>query len=155
MEADDVMTDYFAYGSNMDEAEMLTWCTGHRLIGAAWLDDYRLAFTRRSVRTGTGVADVVSEPGERVWGVLYEIGPQELRELDRKEGNGRAYQRQRCRVRLHADGSEHDAVTYTVLRKESREVPPSREYLDRMIAGARRHGLPREYIAVLAQRRTD
>lgn len=143
--------EYFAYGSNMDEEVMQACCPGHRFIGVARLDDHRLAFTRRSVRTGTGVADVVSDRGQAVWGVLYELDPEGLRALDRKEGNGWAYERQRRRVHLVADGSEHDAITYTVRRKTSQEVQPSPAYLEQLIAAARRRGLPERYIVTLTR----
>lgn len=62
--------EYFAYGSNMDEEVMQACCPAHRFFGAARLDDHRLAFTRRSVRTETGVAYVVPDTGQAVWGVL-------------------------------------------------------------------------------------
>lgn len=152
MDAESGLTEYFAYGSNMSEAVIRRWCPGHRLVGAAALDNHRLAFTRRSEITGTGVADAVPEPGQTMWGVLYEIRDEDLVELDHKEAAGRGYQRQPCRVQILADQSRHDAVMYTVLRKEPREVPPSREYLERMIAGARDRGLPEDYIAALSTR---
>lgn len=138
--------EYFAYGSNMDEGVMQACCPGHRFIGIARLDDYRLAFTRRSVRIGTGVADVVSDPGQTVWGVLYELGPEGLRALDRKEGIGWAHEHQHGPVYLLADGSEHDAITYTVRHKEPQEVPPARSYLAGLITAARRRGLPEPYL---------
>lgn len=92
---------------------------------------------------------MVSAPGQTVWGVLYELDPECLQALDRKEGNGWAYEHQRCRVRLRADGSEHDAFTYGVLHKEPQELPPSRAYREGLITAARRRGLPEEYIATL------
>ena len=47
-------------------------CIRLRYVGAASLPGYRLAFTRRSVKTGTGVADIVRAQGERVWGALQD-----------------------------------------------------------------------------------
>lgn len=143
--------EYFAYGSNMAEEVMQACCPGHRFIGVARLDDHRIAFTRRSVRTGAGVADVVPGRGQAVWGVLYELDPGGLQALDRKEGNGWAYERQRHRVHLLADESEHDAIIYTVLHKESQEVPPSPAYLKQLITAATRRGLPERHIATLTR----
>jgi gamma-glutamylcyclotransferase len=154
MDAGVMTIEYFAYASNMDEGVMQSRCPAHRFVGVARLDDHRLAFTRRSVRTGTGVADVVSAPGQTVWGVLYELDAEGMRALDRKEGTGWAYKRQQCRVHLLADGSEHDGITYTVLRREPEEVPPSRAYLERLITAARRRGLPERYIATLTSARS-
>jgi gamma-glutamylcyclotransferase (GGCT)/AIG2-like uncharacterized protein YtfP len=137
---------YFAYGSNMAAGLMAEQCPDHRCIGRASLTDYRLAFTRRSVRTRTGVADIVPAPDEMVWGMLYKIDDYGLAAIDYKEGNGWAYRRVTLQVRLEADGSQCDAVTYTVIRKEPTEVPPSSEYLGKIIASARARGLPLSYV---------
>jgi len=142
---------YFAYGSNVDAVEV----DGRTApsLGVARLDDHRLAFTRRSVRTGTGVADVISAPGEVVWGVLYELEPDQVSALDAKEGLGWAYGRVSRRVRTPA-GEEVDAFLYTVLHKEAEQVPPSDAYLARLLRGARRHGLPADYVQALERFQT-
>jgi gamma-glutamylcyclotransferase len=139
---------YFAYGSNIDAVEV-----GGRhaqLLGVARLDDHRLAFTRRSVRTGTGVADVVPAPGESVWGALYELDGEQAAALDAKEGLGWAYVRATMRVRT-LDGEHVDAFLYTVLEKEPEEVPPSEEYLGGLVRGARRRNLPDHYVRALEE----
>jgi gamma-glutamylcyclotransferase len=142
-------TPYFAYGSNMDEREMRVQCPSSRYLGPAYLNEHRLAFTRRSVLSGTGVADVVPAPHRQVWGVSYELGDKDLDTLDRKEGYGWAYTREQRRVRLATDGSTRDATIYTVLAKEQSEVSPSREYLDSLLAAGDRHAFPQDYIATL------
>jgi cation transport regulator ChaC len=118
------------------------------------LADHRLAFTRRSVKTGSGVADVVLAPGRTVWGVLYEIADDELAAIDRKEGYDWAYTRATLPVLLAADGKERSAVIYTVRSKISPEVPPSREYLGKIITAARERGLPDQYIKQIEATRT-
>ncbi len=142
-------TLYFAYGSNMSEGDMRARCRSSRSLGSACLDEHRLAFTRRSVVSGTGVADVVSDPHQQVWGVVYELDDKELDVLDRKEGHGWAYTRERKRVRLTVDGSPHDAILYTVLVKERSEVPPSPAYLNSLIAAAEHHAFPHDYLVML------
>jgi gamma-glutamylcyclotransferase len=145
-------TAYFAYGANMDERAMRARCPSSRCLGAARLDDHRLAFTRRSIHTGTGVADVVADARRAVWGVLYELDDGDLQELDRKEGQGWAYGRRAMSITRSADGARRDALVYTVLVKEHAEVAPSREYLAAMIDAARRHALPSDYIRLLQAR---
>jgi gamma-glutamylcyclotransferase (GGCT)/AIG2-like uncharacterized protein YtfP len=137
---------YFAYASNMAPEVIARLCPGHRYLGVARLANHRMAFTRRSVKTGTGVADIVQAAGETVWGVLYEIDDSELTAIDRKEGHGWAYTRVVLPVQLEAGGPERMAVAYTVVSKESTEVPPSRQYLDRMIRAAWARGLPSGYV---------
>ena len=139
-------TLYFAYGSNMASSQLSAWGAEHRALGAAELPDHRVAFLRRSIRWQAGAADIVHAPGECVWGVLWELpfGPGDL---DAKEAAGDAYRRRAVAVRL--DGTTVSAMAYEVIEKEPQEVPPRREYVDLMIAGAREHGLPAAWLAHL------
>jgi gamma-glutamylcyclotransferase len=141
-------TAYFAYGRNMSAAAMRAACPDHRLLGRAELRDHRLAFRRRSARTGTGVADVVPTPGQSVWGALYEVDEQGLEALDRKEGRGWAYERRSVSVLL--DGTPRDAFAYFVITPDAPHVEPSAEYLGALLEGARECGLPAAYIELLA-----
>ncbi len=143
------MREYFAYGSNMGQAAMARTCPGHRYLGCARLPGYRLAFTRRSVRTGTGVADVVVDPAREVWGALYGIGDEDLVALDRKEGAGWAYERREMHVHTD-DGAEHEVLVYVVISKATEQVPPSAEYGRRVVEAARERGLPDVYIEALS-----
>jgi gamma-glutamylcyclotransferase (GGCT)/AIG2-like uncharacterized protein YtfP len=106
-------------------------------------------FNRRSVRTGTGVADVVPAKGISVWGALYELDEQDLPAIDRKEGHDWAYIREPLVVELCDDGSEHLALTYTVRRKEPSQLRPSPEYLAGLIDAARELRLPEGYLRFL------
>jgi gamma-glutamylcyclotransferase (GGCT)/AIG2-like uncharacterized protein YtfP len=132
----------------MSQAVMDATCPRHRLLGRGRLPGHRLAFTRRSVRTGTGVADVLADPGSEVWGVLYELADADLDALDEKEGAGWAYARAQVRV-YGEDGSPHDALAYVVIEKAPEEVPPSAAYAEGLIAAGRERGLPQEYLAGL------
>jgi gamma-glutamylcyclotransferase len=140
---------YFAYGSNMDAELMRRVCPGHRVLGVAELRDHRLAFTRRSKRTGTGVADILAAPSESVWGVLYELDDSQLAAIDEKEGKGWAYERKLLHVRLHEGAAEHEAHAYAVIVRDDVHVPPSAEYLGLIRSAARSRGLPAEYLAGL------
>src|SRR5215213_8688410 len=60
----------FAYGSNLAEEQV----PGAECLGTALLRGHRLELNRRSIRWRGGVVDVVPAEGERVWGVLYEVG---------------------------------------------------------------------------------
>jgi gamma-glutamylcyclotransferase len=123
-------------------------CPGHRCLGAAELRDHRLAFTRRSLRTGTGVADIPAAPGASVWGALYALDPAQLATIDEKEGAGWAYERRAVRV-IAADGGELEAFAYAVIAPDAEHVQPSREYLQALLDGARERGLPEAYVAAL------
>jgi len=148
-----VSVTYFAYGANMAEGVMGAFCPGHRVLGTAELRDHRLAFSRRSVRTGSGVADVVPANGRSVWGVLYELDDDGLAALDRKEGNGWAYERAQVAVRTAAYERAVTAVTYRVCKPEASEVTPSQQYVEELVAAARARGLPAAYVAELEAKR--
>ena len=143
---------YFAYGSNMDEREIGAHCPSAVCLGAARLDEHRLAFTRRSARTGTGVADVVVDRAGTVWGAVWEMQEEDLAALDVKEGEGHAYARRQTLVTLRSEDAEIRVHVYSVICKRDHEVTPSREYLMRMISAAEAHGLPRDYVAALRAR---
>lgn len=141
---------YFAYGSNMAEEQMSSWCSDYRCLGAARLPDHRLAFVRDSPRWKAGAADVVRHRGREVWGVLYECSAADLASLDRKEGAGPAlgYRRVAVEVELAARRRIR-AITYVVISKAPRELPPLGAYVDLMLAGAREHGFPERYVEEL------
>lgn len=139
---------HFAYGSNMSRPVMDAACAEHRFLGPARLPGYRFAFMRRSVRTGTGVADIVPDPDGSVWGALYELEQDRLGSLDRKEALGSAYEHFDVVV-LTGEGTSHRAMAYSVIAKEPVEVRPSLAYVQGLIQGARERSLPEDYLASL------
>ncbi len=141
---------YFAYGRNMAASAMELACPDHRYIGPAQLRDHRLAFTRRSRRTRTGVADVLEAAGEHVWGALYELQEGDVSALDEKEGNGWAYERHSVRVAVGGASELLEALVYMVIEPDGAHIQPSPEYRDALLTGARERGLPSEYVKALA-----
>jgi cation transport regulator ChaC len=142
---------YFAYGANLDLARFRRRCRGAMVVGRARLPDHRLAFTRYSRAEKGGVADIVAEPGESVWGVLYEIDASCLAALDEYEGAPRAYRRETLRV-FDESGGEHDAIVY--IANKTGDFAPSRQYLAQITKGARAHGLPDDYVRAIEAVRT-
>ena len=151
---------YFAYGSNMDWAQMQQRCPSARFLNRATLADRQIAFTRKSVSRRCGVADVVRAAGQRVWGVVYEIEETEVGKLDECEGyqSGRAwnaYWRRECTVFLD-DDAQNPLVCSSYFATPQPEPPlPSRAYVHHLLDGARRWGLPADYIAQLEAIATD
>ena len=142
------VSKYFAYGSNMAAAVIEAACPRHRYLGRARLPRHRLAFTRRSVRTGTGVADLLPDPEGSAWGVLYELGAEGLAALDRKEGAGWAYERRDVRV-FSDDDTAHEAVAYFVIAKSPEPIEPSAGYLAALLDAGRERELPAEHLTAV------
>jgi gamma-glutamylcyclotransferase len=141
---------YFAYGSNMASAEIQTWCPEGRFLGPARLDGHRLALTRRSIRWGAGVVDLVRAEDESVWGALYELPGVELDRLDAKEGAGFAYQR--IEVEPLLAGKRVPAMAYEVINKEPLEVPCTPDYAALLVGASRERRLPEPYVRELEHR---
>lgn len=150
---------YFAYGSNLNPDQMRHRCPAHKVVGMAALHEHRLAFPLTSHDWGGGVAGVVPAHGSTVWGIVYELSDEDLASLDRYEGYRGAgdqhnlYDREGVFVELTRpeDGSIPRRVRAACyFARPSNPAAPSRRYLDAILAGARHHRLPDEYVAALA-----
>ena len=149
---------YFAYGSNLEPNQMRSRAPGHRVVGLAALRDYRLVFPLYSNDWGGGVASVQPHHGDTVWGVLFEVSDDEIKQLDvfeyfRAPGDQHnVYDREHRTVELVRpdDGSFPRRVRADLyVARPSNPSPPSRRYLDQLLIGARHHRLPEDYIAQL------
>lgn len=137
------MTLYFAYGSNMDPAQMAERCPGSVALGAARLSGWRLTFTRDSPAWGGGVAHIERDPDDDVWGVLWELSDENLAALDEYEGlRVGAYVREHVTVRF--EEREVEAEVYIAVPRGFKR--PSRKYLSALVRGAEAHGCPDDYV---------
>ena len=150
---------YFAYGSNLHPDQMRERAPQHRLVGLAALRDYRMEFPLYSPRWAGGVASVRPHRGETVWGVVFDVTETDLTTLDGHEGFRAAgdqhnvYDRPALTVELTRpdDGSVPRRLrVWTYVARPSNPSPPSRRYLDRVVAGAHQHGLPEDYVTRLS-----
>jgi gamma-glutamylcyclotransferase len=143
----------FAYGSNMDWDQMRARCPSARFVGKAVLRDYKLAFTRLSTRRKCGVSDVIRAPGDRAWGVVYEIDERDLGRLDKCEGywpqkepEKNAYLRREAIVFVDDDDNRPLTVAVYFANRQKDPPLPNKEYKDLILSGARHWHLPDGYI---------
>ena len=146
---------YFAYGSNMNPGQMIDRCPESRTIGVARLVDYRLCFPRFSRSRNCASAGIEPDNGSAVYGVLYEVSPNDLPVLNHHEGydpHGPVAQNHRIMREvtvLRVGGSEPvKAMAYFAV-PDGTSTRPSKAYLQTIIDGAEYHGLPLAYIAAL------
>jgi cation transport regulator ChaC len=154
---------YFAYGSNLNSRAVAEWCRhfGHRPPALkpgrpAVLDNYRLSFPIFSEYWGGGIADIVYDPGKYVAGAVFEITDNEAKILDQKidrklEGDREVgvYQRIEVKVALLGKPDKITAMTYQGVNVERYHIPPTKHYMDLVIAGAYGFGLSMMWIAYL------
>jgi hypothetical protein len=147
---------YFAYGSNMDPAQMRQRCPSARFVAVAKLPDHRLVFSRYARDRGCGTCDGVPEPGKDIWGVVFDISEAELSRMDESEGfrpgrpiKGNSYVREQREV--YRDGNQGEPLLvwlYFAIRQPN-PPPPNAAYKRQLVEGARHWALPAEYQAEL------
>lgn len=139
---------YFAYGSNLLKEQMIARVGG---IGPpenppriAYLSNHRLVFDQLSP-TSPAYANIRS-PGTGVWGVIYSLGEPELKIMDGFEGG---YDRKSVFV-TDKQGRIVNATTYVMKQVRTlKSGNPSQEYLDKILTGAKQHGLDESYIKTI------
>jgi hypothetical protein len=147
---------YFAYGSNLDWNQMLKRCPSAEFVCVAKLEDHQLAFTRRSVTRGCGVADALPHPGNHVWGVVYQIEGSDIGRLDACEGfkperpkKESSYVREERKVYKDGVKAKPMLVSVYLANQEANPPHPNAEYKSLIVRGAKHWHLPEEYIAEL------
>lgn len=132
---------YFAYGSNMHPRVMQARCPGARPLGTARLDGWRFLISKR------GTASIWPAAGRAVHGVLWKCNLAHIQALDAYEGvRWGNYLRRRLMVVRR--GGYVSAFVYTGNRHMP-GVGRSNYLLSAVIPGARRFGLPENYIEFL------
>jgi hypothetical protein len=137
---------YFAYGSNMLTERLQARCKSATVRCVASADEYRFAFSKKS-RDGSGKATIRPDAASRVYGVVFNLNETELPVLDKYEGAG--YDRIE-KFQIYADGLDRalDVVTYVASPGATDpDLKPYDWYLKLVIAGARQHGLPSQYVS--------
>jgi gamma-glutamylcyclotransferase (GGCT)/AIG2-like uncharacterized protein YtfP len=149
---DEIMTCdqwYFAYGSNLfvDQKEERTGRI--RRAVRCRLKGYRFAFNKKGSK-GHVYANIVPDAQAEVWGVVYLCSPEALADMDRYEGVANGHYEQ-ITVTVEKDSDESvQAITYVAGQDFVCEPSrPSEDYLDRIVSGARHHGLPQAYIELI------
>jgi hypothetical protein len=154
------MNYYFTYGSNMDYDQMMERCPNAEYFGIAFLQDYKLAFTRYSSKRESAVADILVSPGDIVWGLIYIVNNDDLENLDKHEGHPTIYRRIKEKVFKYIPDSNHtsygnslndlnnykafDVEVYEVVNKDL-NLFPNINYLSLMQDAAFENSFPSKY----------
>ncbi len=87
-------------------------------------------------------AEFTGQRSDVVWGVVFELDPEEKPALDMAEGLGAGYMEKA--VNILTEAGPLTAVTYFAIDKDA-SLRPYHWYKALVIAGAREHGLPSSY----------
>src|SRR5262249_27363562 len=125
------------HGSNVDELLLAEGCPGATVVDGAMLADHRF------VIAAEGYANVLPAPGDAVLGLLWQITPEDEAALDHYEG---LYRKDEALVTT-TGGKSVRAMIY--LAPDASLGQPRPGYLEQVVAAARRHQLPADYITRL------
>lgn len=123
-------------------------------IGIGRIKGHVLRWHKRSQRDGSGKCDAeaTGRDTDVVWGVLFEIKSSEERALDAAEGYRNGYDKKQIDV-VTDSGTVKAAMYYATDKNAS--LKPYHWYKAFVVAGAREHGLPANYVQSLEAVRSD
>lgn len=125
---------YIAYGSNMSIEQMAFRCPDAYIVGAGYLEGWKLEFYLHAT------VEPVKRDG-RVPVVVWEISEKDEKNLDRYEGVPSYYVKSTARARL-IDGTEIEGLIY--LMRKFRDEPPMPSYVKGIVNAYKRFGFKEE-----------
>ncbi|WDE14295.1 gamma-glutamylcyclotransferase family protein [Thalassomonas haliotis] len=136
---------YFAYGSNMSLRRLQQRTPGAASIGLFALTGHDLRF-HKAGQDGSAKCDAfyTGSASDCIYGVLFELAPQEKRLLDRVEGLGAGYDEKWVSV-VNNTGFVADAALYYATDIDTR-LKPFSWYKEHVLIGARESKLAFDYI---------
>lgn len=140
--------NYLAYGSNLCTARLHARIPSARLLTTACLRGFKLCFHKVN-QDGSGKCDIIPSSHENacVHGVIFQITANDKTVLDQIEGLGAGYEISSITV-IGPDGQSVETFAYTATVTDP-ELKPYSWYLDFVLAGAREHRFPCDYITAL------
>ncbi len=139
---------YFAYGSNLSQRRLQQRVPSAKSIATCKLVGHQLRF-HKAGRDQSAKCDAClsSDANDLVFGVLYEIIPEEKHALDLAEGLGSGYEIKTVSVQDNT-GKFWDAFTYYATAIDP-DLKPFSWYVNHVLLGAAEAGLPRAYIQTI------
>lgn len=120
---------YIAYGSNLNLPQMAYRCPTAKVIGNSEIKDYELLF--RGSKTGS-YATIEPCEGKNVPVLLWSVGQQDEKALDRYEGYPVFYEKEDMHIALN--GQTVNAFVY-VMTEGHQLGMPSQRYVDTIAEG--------------------
>lgn len=140
---------YAAYGSNMDPAQMLKRAPHSPMAGTGWLMDWRLTFGGEDYGWEGALATIVEHPGAQVFTVLYDVSPEDERQLDNWEGAELGMHK---KLRLRVQTLDGPVLAWLYVLDAYEGGLPSARYLGVMADAAEAAGAPEDYVEKLRKR---
>lgn len=150
---------YFAYGSNLNAADLTRWCRQRgyayplgEKVANAYLPDTRLIFNYYSPSREGGMLNIRYQAGQVTPGVLFRVLPGGWSVLDAKGTEENRYKHLDS-ITLTEDGQEHLSVAYHVDSAHTTGdfVKPHPDYLGVVREGLKSHGINDCFLTPIAE----
>lgn len=139
---------YFGYCTLLDKEKMKEFCPTAVGLEIAQLSGYKMCFSKFHDSNTEGSCDLEKLPGNKVWGLRYEISSEEYDALDILAGVDKGHLK---RIEIEVtdkDGITLPATTY-INPNPGGPFRPTPEYTKPIMVGAKALKLPQEYITEL------
>jgi gamma-glutamylcyclotransferase len=137
------MKTYFAYGSNLNERRFKARISSAQFKSRATLARYRLVFEKPS-KDGSGKATIVHDDKSVVEGAIFTYADADHGALKKFEGGY-----SESPVTVTTDAGEVSVQTFVADRHDP-ALKPFDWYVQHIVVGGRKLGLPEKYLEVLA-----
>lgn len=136
---------FFLYADNLNPSQLKRRAPEHKPIGKAYLPDHTVQFCRWSSQWRCGLPSVIPSPGEKVWGMIFEITDEDQKLLDEFEGDVPEGAFHHVEVTVITDNDEKTLVT-TYAANPIGKFKPKEHYIEWVVKGLKHWKLPDDYI---------
>lgn len=140
---------YAAYGSNMDPSQMNERAPHSPMAGTGWLVGWRLTFGGEDIGWEGALATIVEEPHQQVFVVLYDVSPEDEKQLDRWEGGELGIHK---KIRLRVQTLDGSTLAWLYVLDAYEGGLPSARYLGVVADAAESADAPEDYVSDLRTR---
>jgi len=137
---------YFIYSETLHPRQLKERAPEATFLHRAYLPDHTLTFPRWSSQWRGGLASVTPSIGEQVWGVVFDITPEDLKILDQHGEEVPAGAFRHSTINVHP---EHEAgqtpskeMVTTHVATPAGKFKPQDHYIDFVLTGVRHWKLP-------------
>lgn len=140
---------YFAYGSNLKKEQMDERNVAIYKSHKGFIKDYKLEFNKQS-KDGSSKANITKLIGEIVWGVCFELDTNGFENLRKYE---KGYEE--LEVTVYNENQESLFTAKTFISSKICDKLPTKDYLGKIIEGAKQHEIPEDYISKIEKQPTQ
>jgi hypothetical protein len=137
----------FLYGPDTLQARIYDRVGASDVVGGAVLAGYRLEFNKPNMKNkDEGLANLVEDAGRSAFGVIYDLTPKQLEQLDGYFGG---YGRKSVEARLVGEEGGTRVATMWIARRTKSGLRPAKAAHEATEKGAKENGAPPEFIEEL------